>query len=52
MTYKEAAELVNIIKPNIAIPTHYGSIVGDKDNGEKFKNLLNPEIECNILIKS
>ena len=51
MNYQEAAELANIIKPKIAIPTHYGSIVGEKDNGERFKQLLNSEIECEILIK-
>ena len=51
MTYEEAAELVNLIKPKIAIPTHYGSIVGSKDDGIKFKELLSVEIECNILIK-
>ena len=27
MDYKEAAELINEIKPKIAIPTHYGEIV-------------------------
>ena len=51
MTYEEAAELANIIKPKIAIPTHYGSIVGDLQDGVRFKELLNPEIECKILIK-
>ena len=51
MTYEEAAELVNIIKPKIAIPTHYGSIVGTKEDGDKFKELVNPETECMILIK-
>ena len=30
MNYKEAAELANTIKAKIVIPTHYGSIVGDK----------------------
>ena len=30
MDYKQAAELVNLIKPEIAIPTHYGDIVGDR----------------------
>lgn len=50
MTYEESAELVNTIKPAIAIPTHYGSIVGEKDDGEKFRNLLKSEIECIILI--
>lgn len=51
MTYQEAAALVNIIKPNIAVPTHYGSIVGEKDDGQKFKKLLNSGIECEIMLK-
>ena len=51
MTYKEASELVNIIKPKIAVPTHYGSIVGNKDDGEKFKSLIDSEIKCEIVIK-
>lgn len=51
MTYKEASELVNIIKPKIAVPTHYGSIVGNKDDGEKFKSLIDTEIKCEIVIK-
>ena len=38
--YKEGAELANIIKPKVAIPIHYGSIVGTKEDGEKFKELL------------
>lgn len=51
MTASEAAELINIIKPKIAIPTHYGEIVGKKTDGEEFKKLVNPEIKCEILIK-
>lgn len=51
MTYEEAAELVNTIKPRLAIPTHYGCIVGNKNDGIKFKELLNAEINCEILIK-
>lgn len=51
MTYEEAAELVNTIKTKLAIPTHYGSIVGNKDDGIKFKELLNEDINCEILIK-
>ncbi|MBE5813000.1 MAG: MBL fold metallo-hydrolase [Clostridiales bacterium] len=39
--YKEGAEFANIIKPQVAIPIHYGSIVGTKEDGEKFKELLN-----------
>lgn len=51
MNYEEAAELVNVIKPKIAVPTHYGDIVGEKDDGEKFKKFLDAGIECEILIK-
>ena len=48
---KEAAELVNIIKPKIAIPIHYGSIVGTKQDEIDFEKELNKEIKCEILIK-
>ena len=51
MDYKEAAQLVNKIKPKVAIPTHYGSIVGDKSLGKEFKELLNKDIECQLIIK-
>lgn len=51
MTYQEAAELVNTIKPKHVIPTHYGTIVGELNDGEEFKKLLSPEIECHLLIK-
>lgn len=43
MNYEEAAELVNAIKPKRAIPTHYGTIIGEKDEGEKFAALVNPD---------
>lgn len=51
MDYKEAAELINEIKPKVAVPTHYGSIVGSKKDGIKFSKLVNPEIEVEVLIK-
>ena len=38
--YEEGAELANIIKPQVAMPIHYGSIVGTKEDGEMFKELL------------
>ena len=40
MNYKEAAELANVIKAKVVIPTHYGSIVGDKEDAIKFKELV------------
>lgn len=36
MTPEEAAELINIIRPRYAIPTHYGSIVGAPEDGKRF----------------
>lgn len=51
MDFKEAADLINEIKPKIAIPIHYGSIVGTKQDGIKFSKLLNSGIQCKILIK-
>ena len=45
MDFREAAELINLIKPKIVIPIHYGSIVGSRDDGKNFKKLLNEGIE-------
>ena len=45
MTADEAAELANIIQPKIAVPIHYGSIVGTEANAEKFKEHLDKKIK-------
>ena len=51
MNFKEASELINIIKPKITVPIHYGSIVGLKQDAIEFTKLLNKEIESVIMIK-
>lgn len=51
MDFKEAAQLVNIIKPKIAVPIHYGSVVGTNQDAIDFIRLLHPEIEGMILMK-
>lgn len=51
MTAKEAAELVNIIKPKTVIPTHYITIVGSKKDEEKFISLIDKNIEIITLIE-
>ena len=51
MTAQEASELVNIINPKVAVPIHYGSIVGTKQDASNFIRLLNPKIEGIILNK-
>lgn len=45
MDVKRAAELVNIIRPEYAIPTHYGSIVGKKTDGKAFAELVDSTIK-------
>ncbi len=51
MDYKEAAKLVNTIKPKVAIPIHYGDIVGTVGDAKKFIKLLDDDIRGEILIK-
>ena len=51
MTAIEAAEFINEIKPKLAVPIHYGLIVGTDADASKFVSLLNSNIEGRILIK-
>ena len=47
----EAATLCNIIKPKLAIPIHYGYVVGSVKDAEVFKKRLTKDIACKILMK-
>lgn len=51
MDAKKAAELINIIRPDIAIPVHYGSIVGKKEDVETFRELVDDTIRVEILMQ-
>ena len=44
MDAAQAAEAVKDINPSLAIPIHWGSIVGSKADAEKFKNLCACEV--------
>ena len=50
MDYKEASILTNIIKPKVVIPIHYGSIVGSMEDSIKFKELVDKDIDCMIML--
>ena len=50
MTAAEAAALANAIRPQTAVPTHYGSIVGEKSDGSAFAAALDAGIQCVKLI--
>ena len=48
MDAMQAAQLINEIKPDIAIPTHYGSVVGSTEDADTFKEQINSDIEVEI----
>lgn len=48
--FKEAAFLVNEIRPKLAVPTHYGSVVGTERDATDFIRLLHPSIKGCIMI--
>ena len=51
MDFKEAAQLINEIQPKIAVPIHYGSVVGAKEDATDFIKLLHSSIKGIILMK-
>tara|TARA_B100000315_G_C14476727_1_gene540984 strand:- start:308 stop:943 length:636 start_codon:yes stop_codon:yes gene_type:complete len=46
MTPEEAAEATKILKPKVAIPMHYGDIVGTDEDAKKFESLC----DCDVRI--
>lgn len=48
MTWKEAASLTNVIKPDVVVPIHYGYACGSKDDAINFIN--NIDVEGRIMI--
>ncbi len=51
MDAKKAAEFVNTIQPEIAVPLHYGSIVGKPSDGEIFAENVKSPIEVAFKIR-
>lgn len=50
MTAKEAVKATEKIKPKLAIPMHYGTIVGSEANAKEFKTMVK-SCEVQILTK-
>ncbi|MDE5588334.1 MAG: MBL fold metallo-hydrolase [Acetatifactor sp.] len=50
MDAKKAAELVNTLRPSVAIPVHYGSIVGKPGDGEVFADNVKDPIKVEFKI--
>lgn len=49
MDYKEAAELTNIIRPLVAVPIHYSTVVGTREDANKFLEMI--EVEGKAIMK-
>lgn len=49
MTSDEAVEAALAIKPKLAIPMHYGAIVGDQNDALNFKDKLAGKIDVHVL---
>ena len=43
MTAEEAADAAKVLAPQIAVPMHYGSRIGQPDDGERFAELYGGE---------
>ncbi|TMK15438.1 MAG: MBL fold metallo-hydrolase [Actinobacteria bacterium] len=42
MAPDEAADLAKVIQPQIAVPMHYGFVVGSPTDGDRFRDLASP----------
>jgi len=49
MTADEAAEAALAINPGVAVPMHYGAIVGDSSDADVFKAKLEGKVNVHIL---
>ncbi len=45
MTAEEAAQAARMVEPKLAIPMHYGTIVGSEQDAQKFKQLATCEVQ-------
>lgn len=51
MDAKNAAELINTIRPSVAIPVHYGAVVGNAKDADRFSELVKPPTQVEILMQ-
>ncbi|MBR6477702.1 MAG: MBL fold metallo-hydrolase [Lachnospiraceae bacterium] len=49
MDVKKAAELISVIRPKLAIPTHYRQGIGSEKAGEEFARLVPSDVKVEIL---
>lgn len=49
MTAEEAARALELIKPQAAVPMHFGDIIGGADSARMFSRLAPPEVQVTLL---
>jgi L-ascorbate metabolism protein UlaG (beta-lactamase superfamily) len=49
MTADEAAEAARIVQPSVAIPVHYGAVVGSIDDARRFADLVPDQVRVWIM---
>jgi L-ascorbate metabolism protein UlaG (beta-lactamase superfamily) len=49
MNAEKAAEVTNLLMPKVAVPIHFGSIVGSREDAEEFVKRLDSKIKGRIL---
>jgi len=52
MTWEQAVEAARAIRPGLAIPMHYGTVVGAEGDARRFASALKDEVEVRILPKA
>ena len=52
MNAEEAAKAANSIKPKMAVPIHFGTVVGTREDAETFAKNLDKGIQSKILLES
>lgn len=52
MTAEEAADAARAIRPRVAVPMHFGSIVASEVEAERFAQLLQGEVQVRIVPKT
>ncbi len=45
MTAAEAAEAANVMRPGVAVPMHWGTLVGSRQDAERFLQLVKGQVE-------
>lgn len=50
MNFEQAATLANEIEPKIAVPIHYGLLIGTQKDAESFKQMLKNTIKGEIMV--